>query len=103
MADAPCISVVVPAFNAAATLGHTLASILAQSHTELEVLVVDDGSTDDTAAIAARAALGDDRVVIVDYGSNRGRSFARNEGMARARGEWVAMVDADDLLAHDRF
>jgi hypothetical protein len=101
--DAPRISVVVPAFDAAATLGSTLASILAQTHANLEVLIVDDGSTDDTAVIAGRAALADDRVVIIEYGGNRGRSFARNEGMARARGEWVAMVDADDLLAPDRF
>jgi hypothetical protein len=103
VADAPLISVVVPAYDAAATLGATLASILDQTHADLEVLVVDDGSTDDTAAIAERAALADDRVVIVEYGGNRGRSVARNEGMARARGEWVAMVDADDLLAPDRF
>ena len=103
MADIPIISVVVPAYDAAATLGSTLASILDQSHAALEVLVVDDGSTDATAAIIERAAASDHRVVPVSYGENRGRSFARNEGMRRATGEWVAMVDADDLLARDRF
>jgi glycosyltransferase involved in cell wall biosynthesis len=99
----PTISVVVPAYDASATLGSTLASILDQTHRELEVLVVDDGSTDDTAAIIERAADHDPRVVPVAYGGNRGRSFARNEGMRRATGDWVAMVDADDLLARDRF
>ena len=53
MADAPRISVVVPAYDAAATLGATLASILDQTHPDLEVLVVDDGSTDDTAVISS--------------------------------------------------
>jgi hypothetical protein len=103
MADPPLISVVVPAYEAAATLGSTLASILDQTHTSLEVLVVDDGSTDATPAIIDRAAAADTRVVPVSYGGNRGRSHARNEGMRRATGEWVAMVDADDLLARDRF
>ena len=99
----PTISVVVPAYNAAETLGTTLGSLLDQTHEALEVLVVDDGSTDATAAVIERAAELDDRIVPVDYGANRGRSFARNEGMRRAGGEWVAMVDADDLIARDRF
>ena len=97
------ISVVVAAYNAAGTLGATLASILDQTYRHLEVLVVDDGSTDGTAEVIARAAAKDARVVPVYYGGNRGRSAARNEGIARASGRWVAVVDADDLLARDRF
>jgi hypothetical protein len=80
-----------------------LASVLDQTHPQLEVLVVDDGSTDATAQIAAAAAAADPRVVPVSYGGNRGRSAARNEGIARATGDWVAFVDADDLVARDRF
>jgi len=99
----PVVSVVIAAYNAGETLGCTLASVLAQTHDSLEVVVVDDGSTDDTAEIIERAAAGDDRVSPVSYGGNRGRSFARNEGMRQSTGEWIAVVDADDLLAHTRF
>jgi hypothetical protein len=102
-AEGPLISVVVPAYNAAATLGPTLSSLLDQTYPNLEVLVVDDGSTDATAELIERAAAADPRVVPVSYGANRGRSFARNEGMRRATGEWVSMVDADDLVAADRY
>ena len=98
MADGPRISVVVPAFDAARPCGATLASILTRRISDLEVLVVDDGSTDDTAAIAERAAPADDRVVIVDYGAQPQVVPRRGtRGSARSSGEWVAMVDADDL------
>ncbi len=99
----PLVSVVIAAYNAEATLEATLASVLAQTHERLQVLVVDDGSTDATAAIVESAAAADPRVVLVTYGGNRGRSTARNTGMRRATGDWVAFVDADDLLARDRF
>jgi hypothetical protein len=101
-AEGPLVSVVVPAYQAAATLGATLASILDQDHTHLEVLVVDDGSTDGTADLAAAAAAADPRVRVLGDGVNRGRSAARNAGLDAAQGDWVAMVDADDLLARDR-
>lgn len=101
--SSPLVSVVVPAYQSEATLGATLASILDQDLNDLEVVVVDDGSTDDTAAVAQAAAAADARVVVIGDGVNRGRSAARNTGIDAARGEWVAMVDADDLLARDRF
>jgi glycosyltransferase involved in cell wall biosynthesis len=99
----PLVSVIVAAYNADDTLGPTLASILDQSHREIEVVVVDDGSTDHTAEIIERAAAADARVVPESYGGNRGRSFARNHGMSRATGDWISVVDADDLLARTRF
>ena len=97
------VSVVVPAYNAAATLGSSLASILDQSHASLEVLVIDDGSTDSTAEIIDRAVRSDHRVVAIGDGTNHGRSAARNAGIDAATGDWVAFVDADDLLHRDRF
>lgn len=97
------VSVVVPVFNGALTLPSTLASILAQTHRRIEVVVVDDGSTDATAEVIAQAAALDARVIPLSYGENRGRSAARNAGIDAATGSWVAFVDADDLLIADRF
>lgn len=85
------ISVVIPAYNAAAFLAETLATVTAQSVPPAEIVVVDDGSTDDTAGIARRAGA---RVVQTP---NRGLPAARNTGIAAARGGWIALLDADDL------
>lgn len=90
----PAVSVVIPAYNAARTLPETLASALAQTHRDLEVVVVDDGSTDDTAAVARDA--GDDRVRVVSV-ANGGVARARNTGIREASGDFVAFLDADDL------
>lgn len=91
------ISVVVPACNAAATLAATLRSVLAQSHTDLQVIVVDDGSTDDTAArVAAFAA--DPRLTLIRQ-ANAGVSAARNRGLAAAACDAVLFLDADDWLS----
>jgi len=103
MREPETISVIIPAFNAEATLGATLASVAAQTHRQLEILVVDDGSTDSTAKVIAGAAAVDPRVISVSYGANRGRSAARNAGIDRATGTWLAFVDADDLLHERRF
>jgi GT2 family glycosyltransferase len=85
------VSVVIPAYNAAAFLAETLATVTAQSVPPAEIIVVDDGSTDDTAGIARRAGA---RVVRTP---NRGPPGARNAGIAAARGRWIALLDADDL------
>ena len=90
------VSVIVPAYNAARFLERTLQSALAQSHSALEVIVVDDGSTDDTCAIVERIAAADARVRLVRQ-ANGGVSRARNTGIAHARGSFVAPLDADDL------
>lgn len=94
------ISVVLPAYNAEPTLEAALASILGQTDPDLELIVVDDGSTDGTAAILARAAARDARVVPVAI-PHDGIVAALNEGLARARGALVARMDADDV-AHPR-
>ncbi|GEM_PF-753030 len=90
----PTVSVVIPAHNAAATLGETLASVLAQSHAALDVVVVDDGSTDATAAIAT--GTGDPRVRLIRQ-ERGGVAAARNAGLAACYGEAVAFLDADDV------
>jgi hypothetical protein len=90
------VTVVIPAFNAAATLDATLHSVRAQSHRELEILVVDDGSTDGTAAIVERHARSDPRLRLIRQ-ANAGVAAARNRGIAEARAELIAPIDADDL------
>lgn len=91
----PAFSVIVPAYNAARTVPDTLASIGAQTFVDHEVIVVDDGSTDDTGEIVERLlAPARGRVL---HQANRGLPAARNAGIAAARGRWIALLDADDL------
>ena len=95
----PLVSVVVPSHNRARLLRRTLQSILAQHLTDLEVVVVDDGSTDDTADITAEV---DPRIVVIRNREPKGVSAARNRGIAAARGEWIAFCDDDDLWSPDK-
>jgi len=90
------ITVVTPAYNAADTIADTLRSVLEQSHRDLRLVVVDDGSTDDTAAVVARFT---DRRLSLLRQPNAGVSAARNRGMAAAQGEALLFLDADDWLA----
>ena len=90
-------SIIIPAHNAAATLRRSAQSVLAQTRKDFELLIVDDGSTDGTAAQAAALAEQDDRVRVL-YQPNGGVSVARNLGLRRARGELILFVDADDTV-----
>jgi glycosyltransferase involved in cell wall biosynthesis len=96
MSNQPLTSVVIPAYNAEPYLERTLHSALGQTHNNLEVIVVNDGSTDKTRAIAEAVAMTDDRVRIITV-PNGGVAKARNIGIAEAHGEFVAFLDADDL------
>ena len=91
----PRVSIVVPAYNAARTLPETLSSLLAQTFRDLEVVVVDDGSNDSTAAIAT-SFQHDPRVRLVRQ-RNRGLAGARNSGITAATGDLIGFCDADDL------
>jgi CDP-glycerol glycerophosphotransferase len=93
----PLISVVVPAYDVAAYLPACLDSILAQTHRHLEVIVVDDGSPDESGAIAEEYAARDPRVRVV-HTENRGLGAARNEGLRHATGTYLAFADSDDLV-----
>lgn len=88
----PLVSVVIPTWNRAVYLETALASALSQTLRDREILVVDDGSTDDTPRVLERHA-GAIRVVLQEH---RGVAAARNRGIAEARGEWVAYLDSDD-------
>lgn len=95
---APALTVIIPAYNAAATLPATLQSLRAQTFAAWEAVIVDDGSNDGTAAIIAAEAARDPRFRPLRLDANRGVSAARNAGLAAARTEWVLFLDADDEL-----
>jgi len=97
---APLVTVVIPVFNAGKYLEECLLSIMNQSYKNLEILVIDDGSTDDSLGIANRLADFDNRVRVVSQ-NNAGPGEARNCGLRLAHGEYVQFVDADDLLVRD--
>jgi glycosyltransferase involved in cell wall biosynthesis len=96
--DDELVSVIIPAYNAQATLDDTLNSVRSQTHRNLEIVVVDDGSTDDTAIVAQRHSAVDARVRIIRQ-DNAGVAAARNTGIAATSGRYVAPIDADDLWA----
>src|SRR5690625_2871027 len=96
-ASLPSVSVVIAAYDVADYLPEALASVLAQDGVDLEVVVVDDGSTDATGQIADDVASRDPRVVVV-HQPNGGLGAARNTGIARASGDLLAFCDADDVV-----
>ena len=94
----PLVSIIVPAWNAAETIERAIDSALAAGDVPFECIVVDDASTDDTAAIVDRLAARDARIVPIRLNENLGVSAARNVALDRARGTWLAFLDADDRL-----
>ena len=96
------ISVIIPCYNAARYLAECLDSILAQSEQDFEMILVDDGSGDDTLAIAQAYAKRDARIHVY-HQENAGVCAARNHAMEYAQGEWITFVDSDDLLVPDAF
>ena len=97
--SAPLVSVIVPAHDAGSTIVDTLESVRRQTVTDLEVIVIDDGSTDDT--VARVADVTDARITLASFPC-AGPSTARNQGLARARGAYLSFLDADDLWTPDK-
>ena len=91
------VSVIIPVYNGEAHLRRCVESVTGQSHGDLEILLVNDGSTDGTADICASLAGADPRIRVITQ-ENRGVSAARNAGLALAGGEFILFVDADDAL-----
>ena len=94
------ISIIVPVYNVEAWVGRCIDSLLAQTHTDLQILLVDDGSTDRSGEICDRYAEKDSRIRVL-HRSNSGVSDARNAGIAAASGDYVTLVDSDDWLHPD--
>jgi len=99
---APLVSVVVPAYNVAGYLERALDSALTQTMTNLEILVVDDGSNDNTFEVACRVATRDSRVRVLRNERNLGIGASRNRGFGAARGGWIALLDGDDMWLPQR-
>jgi glycosyltransferase involved in cell wall biosynthesis len=91
----PRVSVVIPAYNRADTLPDALDSLLAQTYVDFEVIVVDDGSTDNTKSVVEEYCKKDSRIIYY-YQENKERSAARNQGIRLSRGEYITFLDADD-------
>ncbi|MCB0000816.1 MAG: glycosyltransferase family 2 protein, partial [Anaerolineales bacterium] len=91
------VSIVTPAYNAADTIAETIESVLAQTMPQWELIVVDDGSTDETAVIVADFAARDARIRLLRQ-NNQGACMARNAGLEMVQHEWMMFLDADDLL-----
>lgn len=98
---APTVSVLMCCYNAARWLRDALASVRLQTFEDYELIVVDDGSTDETSAILAHWSAADDRVVVISK-SNTGLTDSLNVGLERARGAWIARLDADDVCEPHR-
>lgn len=101
-ATTPLVTVIVPAFRAAETIGHALASLQAQTYTHLQIIVVEDAGGDDTADIVRHLARDDTRLSLVRQPVNRGAYAARNAGLERATGAFVTVHDADDWAHPER-
>lgn len=98
--NVPIVSFVIPSYNFAAHITECVDSILNQTMSEIEVIVVNDGSTDNTKDILETLSQKDVRVIPINK-ENEGVSKARNTGLLKASGKYVAFVDADDYLAPD--
>lgn len=96
----PAVSVIVPVYNTAKYLGQSVDSVLRQSFPDFELLLIDDGSTDESPAMCDAFARHDSRVRVV-HQSNRGLSGARNTGLDQARGDFVVFLDSDDWFGEE--
>lgn len=96
------ISVIVPAFNVESAIANTLNSILGQTYSEIEIIVIDDGSTDKTGRIIDTYASRYEQIIAV-HTQNQGVTAARLIGIKRAAGEWIGFIDADDEIESDMY
>ena len=101
MNSEPLISIIMPAFNAARYIEEAILSAQSQTYRYWELIVIDDGSTDSTAVTVKNFQATDDRITYY-YQNNMGLGYARNAGISRAQGEWIAFLDSDDVWLPDK-
>ena len=97
MQTPPRVSIIVPAYNAQKTIARCLSSICSQTWKDMEIIVLNDGSQDNTLAVCKELAAKDDRIIVVDK-PNSGVADTRNRGLEMARGKYIQFVDSDDLI-----
>lgn len=98
----PLISIIIPAYNVEKYIKKCIESVLVQSYTNLEIIIIDDGSTDNTPCILDSFSCKDHRIIVI-HKHNEGVSAARNNGIDLANGEWVYFMDSDDWISSDFF
>ena len=98
----PTISVIVPVYNTASYLSRCIESLVNQTYSDLQIILIDDGSTDESGAIADEWQTKDPRIEVY-HQPNQGQSAARNVGLQHARGEYIAFVDSDDYIDSNYF
>src|SRR5690554_7984530 len=98
----PKISVIIPVYNKAPYLEQCLNSVINQTYKNLEIIIIDDGSTDNSLEICEKYRKKDERIQLISQ-ENQGVSVARNKGIQKASGEWIYFLDADDYLELDAF
>ena len=96
--ESPLISVIIPVYNTAAYIHNTLQSICSQTLKEIEIIVINDGSTDNSLEIIAQQACQDQRIQVYNQ-PNQGPSISRNKGIQKAKGEFLYFMDSDDILS----
>ena len=99
--ESPLVSVIMPVYNGEQFLSESIESVLNQQLTNFELIIVNDGSSDGTQEIIG--SFIDSRIVLINFGKNLGISNALNAGIARARGQFIARMDSDDICLPSRF
>ena len=98
----PLVSVIMPAYNAASFIEEAIGSVIAQTVTDWELVVIDDRSTDDTFAMAQRCVADDPRIRLLKNDTNMGVAKTRNRGIALSNGQYIAFLDSDDVWRGDK-
>lgn len=97
MSNEISVSVIMPAFNSAKTIEESVLSVLSQSHKNFELIIIDDCSTDISLSLIQKLIALDSRIRLIQHYENRGAGIARNTGITKARGRFIAFLDADDI------
>lgn len=102
MNNAPTVSVIMPAYNAESTLMRAVLSVVHQTFTDWQLLIIDDASTDNTLSIAKKISAEDLRISVVSSRVNQGAAASRNKGIQQCKGAYVAFIDSDDIWCPEK-
>src|SRR5437867_410613 len=98
----PAVSVIMPCFNHARFLADAVDGVLRQTHADLELLITDDGSTDNSWEVMSRFARADWRIKLIRHEKNEGLPKSRNDGLRMAKGDFIAFCDSDDVWERNK-